>query len=236
MVRITVRAMSGVTPRRSSRSLRLASALVDSTPVVQWLTDEAPEYLAGAAEYLEPGIEVFFAHHGLADLDELALELWKAHQIESEAGLEEDSEATEEAEQVAQEHIWTPETVADLLESSLRRAHRACRRARLLCMLTDATIAWRPAVEGCDGRVLVFEAGEVLEAGDWNGEALVVPPGHMRGARERQELFDLATWDRLRVLTTELRRLVGDGCEVRVRLGPHAVLGSGELARMFGWV
>ncbi len=225
-----------VGPLRSSRSLRLTSALVDSAPVVQWLADDAPEYLEGAAEHLEAGAQVFFARHGLAELDELALELWEAHQAESEAGLEEDSEATEDAEQAEQEHVWTPETVADLLESSLRRAHRACRRARLLCMLTDATIAWRPAVAGCDGRLLVLEAGEVLEASDWNGEALVVPPGHMRGARERQELFDLATWDRLRVLTTELRRLVGDGCEVRVRLGPHAALGSGELAMIFGWL
>jgi DNA polymerase-3 subunit epsilon len=226
----TVDAAHPVGPLRSSRSLRLASALVDSAPVAQWLVDEAPEYLAGAADFLEAGAEIFFARHGLGELDVIALELWKAHQAET--GLEEDSEADEEP----QEFIWTPDTVADTLEAALRRAHRACRRARLLCMLTDATIAFRPKVEGCDGRMLVVEAGEVVEARDWADEALDVPPGHARLMEERKALFDLATWDRLRVLSTELRRLVSEGCELRVRLGPHATLERDDLATLFEWL
>jgi hypothetical protein len=103
-------------------------------------------------------------------------------------------------------------------------------------MLTDATIAFRPKVEGCDGRMLVVEAGEVVEARDWAGEALDVPPGHARPMEERKALFDLATWDRLRVLSTELRRLVSEGCELRVRLGPHATLERDDLATLFEWL
>jgi hypothetical protein len=103
-------------------------------------------------------------------------------------------------------------------------------------MLTDATVAWRPGVDGCDGRSLVLEAGEVVDAHDWAGQELDVPPGHARTTEQRQALFDLATWDRLRVLSTELRRLVGEGCEVQVRLAPDATLERQDLATLFEWL
>lgn len=222
-----------VGPLRSSRSLRLASALSDTAPVAEWLAEDAPEYLSEAAELLEAGVEAFYARHGQADLRQVALELWQAYMEAKELGDEESETEEEGSEEV--ELVWTADLVADALESALRRAHRACRRARWLCRLTNATVAWRPTVDGCDGRMLVIEAGQVIEARDWDGGELVVPPGHATGHRDRQELFDLAMWDRLRVLTTELRRLVGDGRDVHVRFGEGATLGAEELQEAFAW-
>ncbi|QDG51963.1 hypothetical protein FIV42_14810 [Persicimonas caeni] len=218
-------------PLRSTRSLRLASALEDTGPVAEWLTEEAPEYLADAAEWLDAGVDAFYVRHGDCDLDALALVLWEEYLAAKELA-DEESGADDEAEneQLEEEElVWTDELVADALETALRRAHRACRRARWLCRLTDATIAWRPSIDGCNGRMIVLEAGEVVEARDWEGEALDEPPGHARTAGERKALFDLAMWDRLRVLTTELRRLLSDGREVRVRFDNETSLGVGEL-------
>jgi hypothetical protein len=41
--------------------------------------------------------------------------------------------------------------------------------------------------------------------------------------RERQARFDAATYDRLRVLTTELRRVVKEGGDASVRIGGHVL-------------
>lgn len=225
-----------VGPLRSTRSLRLASALDDTAAAAAWLTDDAPEHLVDAVELLDAGVKAFYSRHGDCDLEELALALWEEYLAakalaDEESEVEEESEAESADEELPEdeEFVWTADLLADALETALRRAHRACRRAQWLCRLTDATIAWRPSVDGCDGRVIMLEAGEVVEARDWDGAALEVPPGHARAESERQALFDLAMWDRLRVLTTELRRLVRDGREVRVRLGEET-LGVDELS------
>lgn len=77
--------------------------------------------------------------------------------------------------------------------------------------------------------MIVVEAGEVTDASDWNGEELAAPPGNARSDADRQALFDLAMWDRLRVLTTEVRRLVNSGREVQVRFDDETTLCAAEL-------
>jgi hypothetical protein len=46
------------------------------------------------------------------------------------------------------------------------------------------------------------------------------------------------TYDRLRVLTTELRRIVSDETDrqVRLRLSPRVVLGRQQLLNLLKWV
>jgi len=68
------------------------------------------------------------------------------------------------------------------------------------------------------------------------GAALPPPPGYRRSFRARQRGLDLATYDRLSVLTQELRRLVKDGARVELRLGLAPAWGRPELARALGWV
>jgi DNA polymerase-3 subunit epsilon len=63
-----------------------------------------------------------------------------------------------------------------------------------------------------------------------------VPPGHARGRAARLAGFTLASYDRLRVITTELKRLVAHGAPVRVRLGPAAPIAGDRLRRVLGWL
>jgi len=63
-----------------------------------------------------------------------------------------------------------------------------------------------------------------------------VPPGHGRPFSERQRCFDLPTYDRMRVLTTEIRRLIAGERSVELRLGPGSTLGYEKLVRLLRWV
>jgi hypothetical protein len=62
------------------------------------------------------------------------------------------------------------------------------------------------------------------------------PPGADRPPLARLACFDAATYDRLRVLTTELRRVVEEDPDARLRLGPRAALSGRRLARRLFWV
>jgi DNA polymerase-3 subunit epsilon len=53
---------------------------------------------------------------------------------------------------------------------------------------------------------------------------------------QRQQMFDLSTYERLRVLTTEMRRLMAEGRQIEIRLDPTAVLGQKQLFRILPWV
>jgi len=68
------------------------------------------------------------------------------------------------------------------------------------------------------------------------GDDAPAPAGSRRAWRERQRAFDAATYDRLRVLVTELRRLVLDGTPVLLRLGPGAPCDRAALERRLRWV
>ena len=130
--------------------------------------------------------------------------------------------------------IWTPQRVQDAVEKSWSRAAHLWRRAQWLCRLSDAVITWRPSTSGDDDtRTLIVEAGRVSVAPRGSS---TVPPGHARSLCERRECFDRDTYDRLRVLTTELRRLCAEGSEVSVHLDSRITWHRGTLSRILSWV
>jgi hypothetical protein len=52
----------------------------------------------------------------------------------------------------------------------------------------------------------------------------------------RREAFTLGSFDRLRVLTTELKRLIAAGAPVALRLGVGPALDESRLASALWWV
>jgi hypothetical protein len=63
-----------------------------------------------------------------------------------------------------------------------------------------------------------------------------IPRGHQRPAAARRQLFTVACFDRLRVLTSELKRLVAAGAPVALRLGVTPALADERLASALSWV
>jgi DNA polymerase-3 subunit epsilon len=131
---------------------------------------------------------------------------------------------------------WTPEQVQLSLEWLVLRAALARRRARWLTRLAESTVVWNEP--GADGaRLLVIENGDVVVRTTMSPCASPpVPPGHRRPITDRHDAFTIARYDRLRVLTTELKRLVAEGAPIGVRFGEAAPLSGARLAYALSWV
>lgn len=131
---------------------------------------------------------------------------------------------------------WDLQRVALALEETVVRAAHALRRARWLCRLAECSLAFAEA-GAASRRLLVIAGGAVAARRELAiGEPLPLPPGHDRGPEARRQLFDVATFDRLRVLTTELRRVAAENEEVELRFGPHARLRGRRLRTVLRWV
>jgi DNA polymerase-3 subunit epsilon len=132
--------------------------------------------------------------------------------------------------------VWTPEFVQVSLEWLAVRAALARRRALWLTRLADSSVVWRePSDSGA--RLIVIANGEIVSSGAADVNATPpIPPGFQRPVTARRESFTLASFDRLRVLTTELKRLVAAGAPVALRLGAGSALDASRLASALWWV
>ncbi len=155
------------------------------------------------------------------------------------AAAETDEEAPDGAlEESEEEPSWTPEAVARGIEHAIMRGALMIRRARWLCVLSESSLAW--ASRNADGQrksVLLFENGAVGARKNLPvGKETPLSAGHIKKTRDRQKSFDVTTYERLRVVTTELRRLVNEGRKIELRLGPTGILTGRQLARLLPWV
>jgi DNA polymerase-3 subunit epsilon len=132
--------------------------------------------------------------------------------------------------------VWTPESVHVSLEWLALRAALARRRAMWLTRLFDSSVVWREPGGTC-ARLIVIEEGEVLLSAAVDGHASPpIPPGSRRPVAARREAFTIGSFDRLRVLTTELKRLSAAGAPVALRLGAGPALDESRLASALWWV
>jgi DNA polymerase III subunit epsilon len=166
----------------------------------------------------------FGAHERLL---QLGTRLWR------EGRRDHDVDGDEETRRVT---TWTPDLVQLSLEWLSLRAALARRRAIWLTRLVDASVTWsEPGTSNT--RLIVIENGEVVVATDVDaGVPPPVPPGHARATAARRAVFTLACFDRLRVLTTELKRLVLAGAPVALRSGVVPAIGGERLASVLWWL
>jgi hypothetical protein len=132
------------------------------------------------------------------------------------------------AEERPEGRSWTEDGVRAHLAQQLRYASRLLRRARWLVWLSESRLAFREA--SGRWRLLDVDHGRV-SASRWRDAEPALPPpaGWPRPLAERRRAMDLAAYDRLRVLTTELRGLRERG--LTLRLGPGAMLCSDAVER-----
>jgi hypothetical protein len=136
------------------------------------------------------------------------------------------------------EHVWTPEAVARTIENMIRHSAHLIRRARWFCLLSESSLAWTSAEQRDNYKILVvFANGAAVDRNIVKtAEKIPVPPGRAKSFRSRQNNIDLITYDRLRVLTTELRRLVSEGRDIELRLGPGVTLNRRGITKVLQWV
>jgi DNA polymerase III subunit epsilon len=132
--------------------------------------------------------------------------------------------------------VWTPEFVQVSLEWLALRAALARRRAIWLTRLFDSSVVWREPGDS-RARLIVIENSEVVLSGAVDANATPpIPPGYRRPVAARRAAFTLGSFDRLRVLTTELKRLMAAGAPVALRLGVGPALDESRLASALRWV
>jgi hypothetical protein len=125
---------------------------------------------------------------------------------------------------------WDPERVLRHLDRAVAHGHRLLARARWLPLLCDSVVVFREPASART-RLLSVERGLIVEArdrvaGEPSNRAL-----RLRPLLERQASFDRSQYDRLRTLTTELKRIQRDGGTVTVQLG-RRWLSNAALARL----
>jgi len=134
--------------------------------------------------------------------------------------------------------VWRPESVARSIEHMVLHSAHLIRRARWFCLLSESSLAWESANRSDQLKTLVvFKSGSVFKRDDIESAAKVpVPPAFDKSFRRRQKQFSLMTYDRLRILTTELRRLISENRNIELRLGPAVTLSYEELKKALRWV
>jgi hypothetical protein len=133
---------------------------------------------------------------------------------------------------------WNPESVADAIESMIGHSAHQIRRSRWFCLLSESVLVWSTAGQSEHNEsLLVFENGAVVKPGK-NNESVkpMSPPGFANSFQTRQNNIDLITYDRLRVVTTEIRRILSEDRNIELHLGPKVTLGRPELLKALRWV
>lgn len=169
------------------------------------------------------------------DLLSLGTRLRKRH-------LDQEQQATAETtDEIAELRLSPPESrslsptdIAESMESLIVSAARLYCRAKWLCLISESTLVWTPSdLEPDLRRVITLESGNILGISNLPpGRDPPLPPGEAKGHLERLRSLDGSGYDRLRVLTTEIRRVLHNGRDVVVILGTRRCLGPPQLSRV----
>ena len=192
-----------------------------------------PQVFLPDTELFAEGLRFFLEQHfGAAsgiDLPRLrarSLSLWLEYgRGESESSLEAtESEVPTDEPSPAD---WDVPRVVRRLERNLIQVGLLLRRARWLCLLAEATVSYAER-DMQQARALVISGACVCERHDLDSVAQVTGlPARRRCARlQGQQSFDKPAYHRMRVLLTELRRVMGQGGGVAVRWGSRTLSGA----------
>ena len=232
------------------------SAKLDLTNDVQM--ELGPTLLAIPPEYapemncIRDGLQIFRDNYRnqldrqspLRFLTALGAQLWR-EKLETEAPAKtvpeidsDPKELDEELKEIEEEFVWTPEAVKRAVEKTVLHGAHLIRRARWFCLLSESSLAWTSANRpDKDKTLVVFQNGSDLNRKEMKMvENTPVPPGFARAFQTRKKNIDLLAYDRLRVVTTELRRLISEDRKIELRLNSNVVLNRQEVMRALRWV
>lgn len=130
---------------------------------------------------------------------------------------------------------WDADRVLRHLERAVAHGHQLLSRARWLCLLCDSSVAYREP-SGDRVRQLVITRGELVAVADAAAGEPSSPRLPSRPLAQRQSAFDRSQYDRLRTLTTEIKRIQRDGGSVSIQVARRRWLSGEALARLLAAV
>jgi hypothetical protein len=130
---------------------------------------------------------------------------------------------------------WDLERVVRHLERGVLHGYQLLQRARWLCLLYDSAVVFREPTRDA-ARLLLLSGGQLVDARDLPPDETVPNFAATRPLRERQGTFDRNQYDRLRIVTSELKRVLRDGGTAAVRVGRGRWLRGSKLESLLLWV
>ncbi len=198
----------------------LREALIHDVPP-QW------DWLELEPEIVAQGLALFrqqfpFDAAPLKSWEHILLSCWKLREEEASEVAEEEGEDVDD--EATSAHIVTPESFYRLCVHTLAGVARRAHRSRWLTWMLESVILWRTEA-GQSWQQLTLVHGE----GSWSQHERkprkVTPPPYWQDPLSRRRpLWDVATYDRLNILVTELGKLMRAGAEVRMTLDPYRIL------------
>lgn len=240
-----------LTDMLNDKNIRVTPRLVDR------VLKNPPEYTPDTACFKEGIIackrEFFDRINPPLDLNalmHLGAGFWQASLDErescTESGTEEvqDGDSADEPRSVTdtgEEHvpmIWTPERIVKAIKRIIRIGTFYIRRSMWYCRLSQSTLVWSKSDKGAEGKNILFIENAILSYGKdaFLSQERSIPAGHKKCLLERQKCFDLPAYDRMRIVTTEIRRIMQEGREVELCFHPGSVLNTKQLGKMLKWV
>jgi DNA polymerase-3 subunit epsilon len=131
--------------------------------------------------------------------------------------------AAEEPESSDKPQGWDAARVARHVERAAAQAYQAYRRARWLHLLHDCDIVYREP-DATDARLLRVREGALVEASVASPGWAPTEPARPGRASAPFVSFDRAKYNRLRVLSSELKRIARDGGHIAVHFGPRRAI------------
>ncbi len=151
------------------------------------------------------------------------------------AGFEtEEEEDTVMNDDAKRDSVWTPDDVSELIEKILMRAITALKRAGWFCLLSESSIIWDKTNRNHPGmNLMILNDGKIsVNKTVSSSLSIPVPPGFTKPVIERRKNFDLTLYDRMRVLTTEIKRIISEGREIKIRLSRSITLDNKKITSL----
>jgi hypothetical protein len=162
----------------------------------------------------------------------------KLSEKEAEQDRKESEEIQEDEVQDKIEEGWTPERVLKALRRVIRLGSFQMRRARWFCRLSETSIRWTITGEekGRTNCVVITNGIPNFENHITPSEKTSIPPEHRRSLLDRQKCFDIFVYDRMRIITTEMRRIIQENRDIVLCIHPGYILDKEQLKKMLKWV
>jgi hypothetical protein len=112
------------------------------------------------------------------------------------------------------------------------------RRTRWYYLLTESSLVWEEQESGKDRKyLLVIRNGRpCFEDPIPVHKEIPLPPVRRKSNLEKQSNFDLFTYDRMGIVTTEIRKILKENKKVELRLRPNLSLNPAQLERILQWI
>jgi DNA polymerase-3 subunit epsilon len=165
--------------------------------------------------------------------------IWEERISERELRREEEEITEEEEEGLdikrAEDEPVTPEKVLRYAEGAVAWTSTLIRRARWFRILSSSTITWEPVRRDCSTeRCLVLRDGSIVRCQDLTSSQEL--PGTATHPSRKSAFLDREKYERLRLITTELRRLVGEEAGPVVHLPTGRSIRGDALVRLLRMV